>query len=91
MDKQEIERLDDETVAAWSAHDVEGVVAHFADDAVWNDLSLRGPLRGKDAIRTYAQGWFTAFPEITLTKTNRVVEGEQVAVELEFRGTTRGR
>jgi uncharacterized protein (TIGR02246 family) len=90
VDKQEIERLDDETVAAWSVHDMEGVVGNFADDAVWNDLSLPEPLRGKDAIRTYVQGWFTAFPDITLTKTNRVVEGDQVAVELEFRGTNTG-
>jgi len=34
VDKQEIERLDDDTLGAWSAQDVEGVVAHFADDAV---------------------------------------------------------
>jgi uncharacterized protein (TIGR02246 family) len=79
MNRQEIERIDEETLAAWSAHDVEAVVAQFAGDAVWNDVGLPEPLRGRDAIRTYVQGWFTAFPDITLTAMNRVIEGDQVA------------
>jgi uncharacterized protein (TIGR02246 family) len=78
VDKQEIEKRDEETLAAWSPHDVEGVLGHFADDAVWNDVGLPEPLRGKDSIRTYVQGWFTAFPDITLTTMNRVIEGDHV-------------
>jgi len=86
----EIERLDAETIAAWSVHDVEGVLAPFADDAVWDDVGLPEPLRGKDAIRAYVQAWFTAFPDISVTQIRRVVEGDSIAAELEFRGTNTG-
>lgn len=90
MDKDELIKLDEETLAAWSAHDLEGIVSHFADDAVWIDTGLPEPARGKDGIRGYAQGWFTAFPDITLTQTDRVVGDDTLAGELEFRGTNTG-
>jgi predicted ester cyclase len=90
VDRSEIERVDDETLGAWSAQDLEGLLKHFANDAVWNDAGLAEPLRGTGAIRAYVQGWFTAFPDIALTRTNRVIDGQQVAVELEFRGTNTG-
>ncbi len=51
-------------VAAWNAHDVEAVLAHFAEDAVFTSpVATRvvpgsdGVLRGKAAIRDY---WTTA-------------------------------
>jgi ketosteroid isomerase-like protein len=51
-------------LAAWNAHDVDAVLAHFADDAVFSSpVATRvvpgsdGLLRGKDAIRDY---WTTA-------------------------------
>ena len=49
---------------AWNAHDVEAVLAHFHDDAVFTSpVAARvvpesgGVVRGKDALRRY---WFTA-------------------------------
>jgi ketosteroid isomerase-like protein len=51
-------------VAAWNGHDVEAVLAHYAEDAVFSSpLASRvvpgsdGVLRGKAAIREY---WSTA-------------------------------
>ncbi|HTR94462.1 MAG TPA: nuclear transport factor 2 family protein [Trebonia sp.] len=47
-------------VKAWNDHDVEAVLAHFADDAVFTSpLATRifpdsgGAVRGKDALRQY--------------------------------------
>lgn len=47
-------------VKAWNDHDVEAVLAHFADDAVFTSpLATRifpdcgGVVRGKDALRQY--------------------------------------
>ena len=47
-------------LAAWNAHDVEAVLAHFADDVVFSSPvaarvipGSRGVIRGKDALRGY--------------------------------------
>jgi predicted ester cyclase len=38
----------------------------------------------------YAQGWFTAFPDMSVKQTNRVVSDDAVAVEVRFIGTNTG-
>src|SRR6185369_10668054 len=87
MSIQDNIKLDEEEIAAWNAHDVERAVAVFPDDVVWYDISNPQPLQGKDGIRQYLHGWFSAFPDIKITITNRVVTDDQVASELDFAGT----
>lgn len=60
MDVVEAERFADQWVAAWNAHDLDAVLSHFTDDAVFTSpVAARilpetdGILRGKDAIRRY--------------------------------------
>jgi len=90
MSVQDNIKLDEEEIAAWNAHDAERAAAIFPDEVVWIDTGSPQPLHGKDAIRQYLQGWFTAFPDIKLTVKNRVVTEDQVAAELEFVGTNNG-
>jgi steroid delta-isomerase-like uncharacterized protein len=90
MSIQDNLKYDEEEIAAWNAHDVERAVAIFSDDVVWQDTGSPQAMHGKDAIRQYLQGWFSAFPDIKLTVTNRVVSEDQVASELEFVGTNSG-
>jgi steroid delta-isomerase-like uncharacterized protein len=90
MSIQDNIKLDEEEIAAWNAHDVERAVAVFPDDVVWYDISNPQPLQGKDGIRQYLHGWFSAFPDIKITITNRVVTEDQVASELDFAGTNTG-
>ena len=90
MSIQDNIKLDEEEIAAWNAHDVERAAAVFPDDVVWHDTGSPQPFKGKDAIRQYLQGWFTAFPDIKITVTNRVVTEDQVASELNFTGTNTG-
>jgi len=82
--------LDEEEIAAWNAHDVERALAIFPDDVMWQDVSSPRPFNGKDAIRQYLQGWFSAFPDIKITVKNRVVTDDQVAAEIDFVGTNSG-
>lgn len=58
----------DQWVRAWNAHDVEGVLAHFADDVVFTSpVAARmfpesgGVVRGKEMLREY---WSSALPRI---------------------------
>ena len=90
MSIQDNLKHDEEEIAAWNAHDVERALAVFPDEVVWLDTGSPQPLKGKDALRQYLQGWFTAFPDIQITVTNRVVTEDQVASELDFVGTNTG-
>ena len=90
MSIQENLKLDEENFAAWNAHDVDRSLALYSDDIVWQDVGIPEHLRGKEAVRQYVQGWFSAFPDIELTVTNRLVTEDQVAGELEWIGTQSG-
>ena len=89
MSVQDNLKYDEEEIAAWNAHDVERAVAIFPDNVTWQDASSPQAMN-KDGIRQYLRGWFSAFPDIKLTVTNRVISEDQVASELEFVGTNSG-
>jgi steroid delta-isomerase-like uncharacterized protein len=90
MSRDEVERIDDEGMAAWNRHDVDAFEALFAEDAVLTDLSSPEPMRGREAARAFASGWLTAFPDMNLKQTNRVIGDDAVAGEVEFTGTNSG-
>ena len=90
MNKEEIERLDDAGMSAWDTHDADAFVAIFADEFVINDVANPEPITSKDAARAYAQAWFTAFPDMSVKQTNRVVGDDAVAAEVQFTGTNTG-
>src|SRR6266511_815541 len=90
MSREEIERLDDQGMAAWDGHDAEGFANLFADKFAVNDVAMPEPVTTKDGVRQYAQGWFTAFPDMSVKQTNRVVSDEVVAAEVQFTGTNTG-
>jgi steroid delta-isomerase-like uncharacterized protein len=90
MSREETERIDDVGMAAWQTHDPDAFVGVLADGFVLNDVAMPEPIRDKDGARAYAQGWFTAFPDMSIKQTNRVVSDDAVAAELEFTGTNTG-
>ena len=90
MSIQDNIKLDEEFIAGWNARDTERTVAVLADDAVWQDVSNPEPMRDKNEMRQYVQGWYTAFPDLSAVVKNRVVTEEQVATEVEFAGTNTG-
>ena len=58
---------------AFNAHDLDGLDAITADNAVLTTPT--GQIRGKAAIRAYNQSWFNAFPDAKLQVVRQVVEG----------------
>lgn len=90
MSNEDVERVDDEGMAAWGRRDAGALAELCSDDVVWKDVSLPEPLRGRDAVKMYANGWFTAFPDMNLKQTGRVVGEDSVAGEVEFTGTNSG-
>lgn len=90
MKVAELERLDDIGIRAWDTHDVDSFLELFADDFIWTDWALPGPMRTRDEARAYFNGWMTAFPDLKVTSHLRVVGENAVAGELEFTGTNTG-
>ncbi len=71
--------------AAVKRHDVEAIVALYANDAVETSPAFCTGRSGPDgARRTYTE-LFQAFPDITDDVTSIVVEGERVAVQFTAR------
>lgn len=53
MRADELRRMSDETLDAWNRHDVEAVVATYADPLAYRDPNTRGPIESHEALRRY--------------------------------------
>jgi ketosteroid isomerase-like protein len=77
---------------AFDQHDLEGIMAHFADDAVFD--APRGPERhgqrfvGRDAIREAFAGRFSGIPDVRYQDDEHFVDGDRGASEWTLSGTT---
>ena len=90
MSREELERIDDQGMASWDSHDAQAFADLFADDFVLTDVAVPEPIRTKEGVHAYAQTWFTAFPDMSVKQTNRVVGDDSVAAQVEFTGTNTG-
>jgi hypothetical protein len=90
MSREELEQVDDRGMTAWDSHDTEAWLSLFGDEFVLNDWTLPAPIRDKEGVRQYFNAWMTAFPDMRVKQTNRVVGGDAVAAEIEFVGTNTG-
>ena len=90
MSKADLERIDDLGMAAWTDQKAEAFIDLFADNFVWRDLTVPEPMRTRDEAIAYMQSWFTAFPDMGVRTTNRVVGEDSIAAEIEFTGTNTG-
>jgi len=57
-------------------------------DCVMNDIGIT--LRGPEQIGQYLQGYFTAFPDMSVAVRRLIVDGNSVAAEVHFAGTQTG-
>jgi ketosteroid isomerase-like protein len=71
MDKEQARRLAEEWYAAWNAHDLERILAHYSDDVVFVspfavEIAGRadGRLEGIEALRAYFAAGLERFPDL---------------------------
>jgi len=78
-----------EDVQAFSAHDIDGALAHSTTDAIdYGDGSMP-PVKNMDSIKTFLKAFVAAFPDVkgeNLTAYANA-DGSQVVVVGEWRGT----
>jgi ketosteroid isomerase-like protein len=78
--------------AAFDGHDLDGILGHFADDAVFE--GPRGPdpwgqrFVGKEKIRKAFAGRFSGIPDIRYQEDEHFVDGDRGASEWTLSGTT---
>src|SRR5438046_9164172 len=77
-------------VEASNTHDVEGVVALYADDLVGVDVAEREPQRGPNSTRASFQQYLQAFPDLRVSLHETIVQDDRVAVVWTVRGTHNG-
>jgi steroid delta-isomerase-like uncharacterized protein len=82
--------VNDATYAAWNAHDPEAVAAVFAEDAVIRDAGSSDVEIGPGAVRERAARLFAAFPDLTLSRVDLVVDGPRHADRWVLTGTHEG-
>src|SRR6476661_2083870 len=63
---REEQRIGQAFCAAWASHDPEQVVALFTRDGYYEDVPFALAATGSADLRTFAQGFFDAVPDLTV-------------------------
>jgi beta-alanine degradation protein BauB len=81
----------DRFVAAWNAHDLEGVMACFTDDCeFWSSSGPHpqgGVFAGKSAVAKATEAIFETFPDAAWTESRLTIFGSRALWEWTFVGT----
>ena len=87
-DNQALERVLDQWAIAWSSSDAEKLLPLFADNVVYEDVTLGAVNQGKTALRDFATATFGAFADLKFELKSRMVaaDGKSGAMEWVWRG-----
>jgi steroid delta-isomerase-like uncharacterized protein len=82
--------LVDNLIAGWNAHDIDRVVALYADAFEETDIALAEPQRGPEAIRRTMRRYLLAFPDLSITADEVIIQDNCVALAWTIAGHHRG-
>jgi len=78
--------------AGFDRHDLEAIMEHFADDAVFDSPRGAEPwgnrFLGKEAVREAFAGRFSGIPDVRYQQDDHFVDGDRGASEWTLSGTT---
>ena len=92
MERERALAMLEEIAHGFDTHDLDGIMSHFADDAVFE--SSRGPdawgarFVGSDAIRAAFASRFAGIPDVRYQDDQHFVDGDRGASEWTLSGTT---
>ncbi len=89
LTSEQIEAVIEEVFTGLAAFDAQGVVNHFAADAVIEDPVGTPPIQGTQAITAYLQTFPSLFNQIKLYSLYVTVCGQEAAVQWRLRFTTK--
>jgi len=76
--------------AAWSAHDVEALLALFTDDIVYEDVPMGVSVSGMVELRAFFRRVLSDLPDITFELISSSDDGDRGHAEWTMRGTRLG-
>ena len=79
-----------EWAVAWSAGDTNRLAAIFADDCVYEDVTIGVLTHGKAELKAFADGIFAAIPDFAVKLTAHFAAGGWAGMEWTMSGTHRG-
>ena len=92
MDHDEAIEMLGAITAAFDAHDLDAILAHFADDAVFEGPRGKDPwgtrFVGKEAVREGFAARFSGIPDVRYRDEGAFVDGDRGASEWTLSGTT---
>jgi steroid delta-isomerase-like uncharacterized protein len=74
----------------WSTGDIDGALACFSEDGVFEDLAVQESYTGKAEMRAFGDAVLNAFPDFVWTPKTMVAEGSIVTTEWHMTGTHKG-
>lgn len=87
MDEQEARQFASEWVRAWNAHDLEQILAHYAQDVQFTSPLIMkllgepsGTIVGKDDLRVYFEKGLDTYPELRFELINVLVGVDSVTL-----------
>jgi steroid delta-isomerase-like uncharacterized protein len=89
MTREEIMALFTRREADWRAHDAAALAADHARDAIVISPT-GGVLQGREHIERIYRVWFTAFPDLTRTGPDVLIDGDRAVVVTTVTGTHDG-
>ncbi len=89
MATSDVERMLDEWAMAWSSNP-DRVLALFADDCVFEDVTFGVVARGKEELRSFANRAFAAVPDFKYELISRFAASHWAAIEWVMSGTHQG-
>lgn len=67
--------------AAWSANDIKGVMRHFHDKCVYEDVATGDLASGHDEVRAFAKKFLDGTPGVKVVPASITIDSERAAVE----------
>ncbi|MFF3444615.1 ester cyclase [Streptosporangium sp. NPDC002721] len=81
-------QLKDKIIEAFNEHDVEGIVRHFAREAIM--VSPTGIIEGREQVSWYYAHLFEGFPDMRFTAWNKPMLDDPAVTEYMLTGTHNG-
>ncbi len=88
--REQILAANQATFDAWNAHDADAIAAIFDEDAEIVDVAAGSVLHGREAIRDYAAGLLTGFPDFHLERRMLLIDGTTNSDQWVMTGTHTG-
>ena len=87
---EELLALEDASRVVFNAHDVDGFLSYFTDDAVFDYVATGMVMSEKDQMKAFFESVFEAFPDYQDVSPHRLAHGNTVVTECLPTGTHQG-